>query len=77
MNEMPKPRRRRWLQYTLRSLFMVMTLACVGMSWLGIKMRAARRQREAVTAIQKLGGWVRYDYEVDWEGIAIAVALAN
>ena len=52
MNETPKPRRRRKLQFSLRSLFVVMTLACVGMSWLGIKMQQARRQKEAVDAAQ-------------------------
>ena len=63
MNETRKPRRRRF-QYSLRSLFVLMFLACVGMSWVGVKMQKARKQKEAVEAIKKLGGQVQYDYEV-------------
>ena len=33
------------------------------MSWVGVKMQQARRQREAVEAIEKLGGRVEYDYQ--------------
>jgi hypothetical protein len=64
MNETPKPRRR-WCQYSLRSLFVVMTAACIGMSWPGVKMREARRQKDTVEEIQKLGGWVWYEHQVD------------
>jgi Leucine-rich repeat (LRR) protein len=67
MVETPKPHRRHF-QYSLRSLFVVMFLACVGMSWVGVKMQTARRQREAVEAIKKLGGSVAYDYEIDASG---------
>lgn len=56
-------RKRRWYQYSLRTLLIVMVLASVGMSWLTVKMRRAARQREAVEAIRKLGGWVVYDYQ--------------
>ena len=59
---------RRRFQYSLRTLLLVMTLACIGMSWLGVKMQQARKQREAVEAIEKLGGWVHYDYQVDQSG---------
>jgi hypothetical protein len=36
-------------------------LVSIGMSWLGVKMERARRQREAVKAIEKLGGSVGYE----------------
>jgi hypothetical protein len=42
-----------------------MTLVCIGMSWVGVKMQKARRQKEAVEAIKALGGSVEYDYQVD------------
>jgi hypothetical protein len=58
----------RWYQYSLRSLFLVMILACIGMSWFGVKIREARRQKEAVEAIKKLGGAIAYDYQVDASG---------
>ena len=65
MNEMPRPRRRKF-QYSLRSLCLVMLLACIGMSWLGDKIQKARRQREIVEEIQKVGGGAYYDYQADW-----------
>jgi hypothetical protein len=55
----------RWYQYSLRTLLLVMTLACVGMSWVAVKMKQARDQHAAVEAIKKLGGVVFYDYEAD------------
>ena len=63
MNENPKPRLR-WFQFTLRSLFLVTFLACIGMSWIGVKIQKARRQKETVEEIKKLGGRVWYDYQL-------------
>jgi len=46
-------KRRRWLQYSLRT-FLIFTLAVgAGLGWLGIKMDRARRQKMAVEAIRK------------------------
>ena len=67
MNETRKPRLR-WYQFRLRSLFRRHVLACIGMSWVGVKMQRARRQKEAVEEIKKLGGEVAYDYQVDAGG---------
>ena len=58
-----KPPRLRWYQFSLRSLCVMMALACVGMSWVGVKVQRARRQREIVEEIEGLGGVVAYDYE--------------
>ena len=69
MNETSKPHRLRWFQFSLRSLILVMLLACIGMSWVGVKMQKARRQKEAVEEIKKLGGEVRYYYHgkiINW-----------
>ncbi len=63
----PKPKLR-WFQYSLRSLLLVMLLACLGMSWVAVKRQKARRQKAAVAAILKLGGQVRYDYQLDAAG---------
>ncbi len=38
------------------------------MAWLGWKVREARQQQTAVSAIQRLGGFVTYDYEFDSQG---------
>jgi hypothetical protein len=61
MTTTPKPRRR-WYQFRLRTLLVLMVLASIGLSWFAVKMRKARRQREAVAAITKCGGMVRFDY---------------
>ena len=55
-----KPKRR-WFRFRLRTLLVVMTALCV---WLGFKVNAARRQKEAVTAILKAGGTVSFDYQM-------------
>jgi hypothetical protein len=56
------PRRRRF-RFSLRTLLMVVVLLSVPMGWFALKMRQAERQRQAVEAIQKAGGYVAYDYE--------------
>jgi len=48
----PARPRRRWLQYSLRTLLVFMVLASVPMSWLAVKMHHAREQREAVEAMR-------------------------
>ncbi len=63
-----KPRLR-WFQYSLRTLLLVMLLASIGMSWVAVRMQRARKQKAAVEAIKKLGGFVFYDYEFDQSGI--------
>jgi hypothetical protein len=68
-NAPPNPTtRRRWLQFSLRTLMVLVLLASVAMSWLAVKMQRAKRQREAANRIVKLGGSVTYDYEVDASG---------
>ncbi len=64
MNETRKPPLR-WYQYRLRSLFVAMLLVSIGMSWVVVPMQRARRQKEAVETIKKLGGSVAYDYQMD------------
>ena len=55
-------KRRRWLRFSLRTLLVVMTVLCV---WLGFKVNAARRQKEAVEAILKAGGEIFFDYQLE------------
>lgn len=54
------PRRRRWLQFSLRTLFVLTTGLAI---WLGFVVKGVREQREAVKAIEALGGVVQYDWE--------------
>ena len=56
-------RRLRWYQFSLRTLLVLVLLASVGMSWLAVRMQRAKRQREAVEEIRRLGGEVMYDHK--------------
>ena len=60
----PKRRTRRFLQFSLRALLVFVLLVSVGMSWLAVKLEKARRQKEAVEALVKLGGTAVYDREL-------------
>lgn len=60
-----KPRRR-YLTFSLRTLFVLLTIGCI---WLGILAERAREQREAVEAIEALGGYVIYDWEPELEKV--------
>ena len=57
----PAKPRRRWLRFSLRTFFIVVTLLCI---WLGFKVNAAHRQHEAVEAILKAGGAINFDYQM-------------
>jgi hypothetical protein len=67
----PPKSRRRWFQYSLRTLLVVTTLCAIACSWLGVELQQARRQREAVVALEKLGGTVRYDWQFDTQGYGL------
>ena len=56
-------KKRRWYQFSLRSL-MICTLVCaVGAGWVGRRMERKRKERVAVEVITKHGGNVEYDYQ--------------
>src|SRR5262245_15433970 len=66
METMPK---RRWSRFSLRTLLVLVSIASAGFGWLGVKVRQAQQQREAVKAIQNLGALeVRYDYQMTPDG---------
>ena len=50
---------RRWFRFSLRTLLLVFALVAV---WLGITVNAARRQKAAVTTLQRSGATILYDY---------------
>ncbi len=53
----------------LDSVLLVLVVAvAIPCSWLAVEMKAARRQEEAVAAIEKLGGNVSYDWQLDAGG---------
>ncbi|MCY2987709.1 MAG: hypothetical protein NTY19_07585 [Planctomycetota bacterium] len=55
----PKPRRR-WLQFSLRTLLVLMLVLGCGFGWLGREVQRARTQQRTAAAISKVGGQVSY-----------------
>lgn len=62
MNQHRKSKRRRWLQFSLRTLFVVMTIVAV---WLGMIMHKARKLRQSVDAITAAGGAVYFHHQME------------
>ncbi len=53
-----RPRRRRWCQFSLRTLLLVMVACCVALALGRMYLNRFRDQQEAVQAIRKLGAWI-------------------
>jgi hypothetical protein len=69
----PPKRKRRWFQFSLRSLLIVMLLVGIYLRWTVVKVE---RQSEAVKAILDDGGSVTYDYQIDpSSGVVVADAM--
>ena len=58
----PHPRRR-WLQFSLRTMFVVVTVLCV---WLGVVVKQARDHRLAVKMILESGGTIVYEHQLSY-----------
>lgn len=56
-------RKRRWRQFTLRTLMVFTALVAIGCGWFASKLHEARQQRQAVVAILKLGGSQLISYD--------------
>jgi hypothetical protein len=56
-------RKRRWFQFSLRSLLIFTMVCAVAGGWLGTRMEQKRKEREAVEAIVQLKGRAFYDYQ--------------
>jgi hypothetical protein len=61
----PLKARRRWPRFRLRTLFILLTLACI---WLGWQGKLARNQKAAVAAIRAAGGEINYSHQRDAKG---------
>jgi hypothetical protein len=59
----PKSRRRRWFQFSLRTLMIFTVICAVACGWLGKKIARKHKEIEAVEAITNLGGGACYDYQ--------------
>ena len=58
---------RRWLRFrvSLRTLFVLVLLVAVVISWYGSQTRRAMRQQEAVKRIRQMGGHATFEYQLD------------
>ena len=61
----PPKRKRRWYQFSLRTLLIVTAVVAIACGWLGSKIDQKRRQRDAVATLAKLGDYAQtaYDFE--------------
>jgi hypothetical protein len=59
-----EPPKRRWYQFSLRTLLIFTVVCAIAAGWLGKRVAQKRNERKAVAAVVKLGGMVLYDYEV-------------
>jgi len=65
---LPKPKRR-WFQFRLRTLFVLVVVAAAPCVWLKAKLDRKQKERVAIAEIESLGGFVLYDWEnADQEG---------
>jgi len=53
--------RRRWYQFSLRTLLIVVTLSTVPLGWVGWKLEQGRRQRATIAWVEKMGGYVGFE----------------
>jgi hypothetical protein len=51
---------RRWFQYRLRTLMVVMLAVSLGMSWLAVELNRAGKQRAIVQAVENAGARIEY-----------------
>lgn len=54
-----KPKRR-WFQFSLRTLLILVTVFAIACSWYAVEMQKAAKRRTAIKEIKRLGGDVRY-----------------
>jgi hypothetical protein len=59
----PPKRKRRWFQFSLRTLLLFTLICAVAASWVAHRMDKKRAEREAIAAIRKAGGLVYHDCE--------------
>ncbi len=66
-NADPPKRKRRWFQFSLRTLMILTAIVALACGWLGSKIEQKRRQREAVATIVKLGdnAQAAYDFQLN------------
>lgn len=70
--------KRRWYQFSLKTLLLVMILLCLGPGgFVAYEQNKVRRQKEAVEAIEKLGGVVEYGRNVSTRSAMLRQILGD
>ena len=64
----PPKRKRRWFQFSLRTLLIFTLICAIPCAWLGHKIERKRQEREAVESLIKDGWSVVYDSQIDLSG---------
>jgi hypothetical protein len=59
----PPKRKRRWFQFSLRTLLVVMAILAVGCAWVAGKIEQSRREREATRHFLALGAVILQDQQ--------------
>jgi hypothetical protein len=55
-------------QFSIRSLLLLTITVAIPSSWLAVEMQQGKRQKKAVEALIKLGGSLKYDFEINSSG---------
>jgi Leucine Rich repeat len=61
----PPNRKRRWFQFSLRSLLIVVVSVAIPCVWLGRTAWRKRKETRAIDSIDRSGGTVLFDYEIE------------
>lgn len=60
----PPKRKRRWFQFSLRSLLIFTIVVAIACGWLGKRIERARQQMQSVSSIHSLNGEAKYEFEL-------------
>ena len=63
--------KRRWAQFSLATMFVVVTVLAFGFAWLAVQINQANRQRNAVAQLRESGVSVWYKYGLDESGMVL------
>jgi hypothetical protein len=59
----PPKRKRRWFQFSLRTLMIFTAVVAVGCGWLATKIEKKRREQQTIELILSKGGHIGFDYQ--------------
>jgi len=63
---------RRWFQFSLKGLMLLLVVVAVPCGWLKWKMVRKAKERAAVAEIEGVGGTVQYDWQLKMKQLTVA-----